>query len=108
MARPGELDTQIIIQRVTLTPDGIGGNSEDWNTFDTVFAKIVGNTGRESEQGEQVEADAVYTFTIRNRADLLMTDRILFNSQFYNIRFIPDIGVRPLYLDIKAERGVAQ
>lgn len=106
--QPGQLDKQITIERATKTPDDMSGNVTTWSTLDTVFAKVLTRTGRESEQGGQVEADATYVFVIRYRSDLKMADRIVFNGQAYNIRFIPDEGGRPTYLEITAQRGVAQ
>lgn len=106
--RAGELDQSIVIKRLTLTDDGMGGSTEAWADFATVFARVRASTGNESQQAERIQADARYSFVIRNRSDVLMTDKIYFGGADYNITSINSEGRRALFLEIAAERGGAQ
>jgi len=47
-------------------------------------------------------------FVIRNRSDLLESMRIVWDDIPYNIRSINQSKKRAMYLEIEAERGVAQ
>ena len=107
--RPGELDQLIRFEAETLVPDNQGGQSVTWVPFpkDT-WAKAKPMTGSERDNFDQLENPATYTFVVRNRFDITEKHRIKWNDKYYNIRFIPDTGKRDLYLEIVAERGVAQ
>jgi head-tail adaptor len=60
------------------------------------------------ERFDRVNASAMYLFVIRYRTDVEESDRILWKGEFYNIRYIAQGTGRALYLEIDAERGVAQ
>lgn len=105
---PGELDQKVVIQRETLAADGIGGSTVSVSTIATVWAKVISNSGREREFGDRLNAEAGYKFVIRWRSDVLDSDRIVYGGNSYNIRNIAKEGGRKLYLEIDAERGVAQ
>lgn len=106
--RTGELDQRIILQRETLADDGMGGSTVALNTVATVWAKAIPLAGREGMRAARLDAAHSYTFVIRYRADLRESDRILWEGAAYNIRAIARHGGRELYLEIDAERGVAQ
>jgi len=107
-ARPGELDQRITLRRLTLVDDGMGGSAETWADFAVVSARVRAGPGRESQQGDQIQAAAQYSFVIRYLSGILQTDLIRFAGVDYNIRSINDEGNRAAYLEILAERGVAQ
>lgn len=105
---PGELDQKITIQRESLTSDGMGGSTVSVSTLASVWAKVIARSGREREYADRVNAEGAYTFVIRWRGDVLESDRITWRGEDYNIRAIAQVGGRKLYLEIDAERGVAQ
>ena len=104
--RPGELREPIIIQRETLTSDGMGGNAVSVATLYSTKAMVKPLTGNEHNNWDQVSASFGYLFVIRARA-LLETDRIVWRGASYNIRSIATEGSKALYLEIQTERGVA-
>jgi SPP1 family predicted phage head-tail adaptor len=104
----GEIDQRVVIQRLTLTPDGSGGNVKSWTELATVWCHVRPKSGRESVGSDRVEGSASYLFVIRYRAGLRDSDRIVWKGVSYNIRAIHDRSGRRLYLDLEAERGVAQ
>lgn len=104
---PGELDQRVAIVRETLTSDSMGGATVTTATVATVWAKVIARSGREREQADRLAAEAAYTFVIRWRGDVLESDRLSWRGQEFNIRAISQDGGRKLYLEIDAERGVA-
>ena len=79
----------------------------DLSNSATVWANVKAKSGREGMTNDRVTATFVVVFTIRNRADLLPQDRIVWGGVNYNIRAFLSEGARPQYLAIEAERGVA-
>lgn len=106
--RSGELDQRITIQRETPADDGMGGQTVVLAAVATVWAKVIALAGREGVRASRLDASHRYTFVIRYRAGLLESDRILWDGVQYNIRAIARQGGREPYLEIDAERGVAQ
>lgn len=104
----GELDERITLQREVRTSDGMGGYSTALIDVATVWAKVIARSGRERAYADRLNAEGAYTFVIRVRSDLLESDRILWDGSQYNIRAIARQGSRDMYLEIDAERGVAQ
>lgn len=110
MSRPGRLDQKITIQRFTTVDDDMGGQEETWGDLFNAWAMVRPSSGREDERFERLDGLAFYIFTIRNRRDYTIQDRdrIVWQGVPYNIRFPADPGGRQQYIDITAERGVAQ
>lgn len=109
--RVGELDQRIAFQKKTETPDGFGGSSVVWADIDSlanVWAHVRAKSGRERLEADRVEASANYIFIIRNRSDLSEDMRIVWDGTPYNIRSLLQAKSRAMYLEIDAERGVAQ
>ena len=108
--RIGELDQEVEIYRPTKTQDGKGGFISSDVLLYTLDCFVMEKGGGEVFKYEKVEATANYRFVIRNNEDLgiLETDIIKWDGDQYNIRAIPKKGSRKLYLEIDAERGVAQ
>lgn len=108
--QPGNLDQRITLQTVTRTSDGIGGYTSSWRNIapaPTVWASARPGSAREVLASDRVNAGGLYVFTIRNRDDLNEADRIVWRGENYNIRAVRRRGGRELYLEIEAERGVA-
>lgn len=109
MARPGELDQLITLQAEHRTSDGIGGSTvayADLATDPTVWASVLPVRGRENTEEGRTNAEGLYLFTIRNRADIDETHRIVWESEAYDIRAVKRVSSREMYLKIEAERGI--
>lgn len=104
----GELDQRVPIKRQTRVSDNMGGYTTTDTTVATVWAHVRPKRGREQGIHDKVEAPALYVFVIRYRSDILDSDRITWNGADYNIRAILTRGGRKMFLEIEAERGVAQ
>ena len=108
MFHPGELNEKITIFRETRTDDGAGGQTIVLNNVCMVWAHVRPRSGKEMERFDRVNASATYLFVIRYRDGILESDRILWKGAYYNIRFISQGTARNLYMEIDAERGIAQ
>jgi len=105
---PGELDQLIDLKREVLVSDGVGGDSLNIVNIQLgVWAKVRAMSGKEQERHDQLNSYAMVTFIVRYRNDLRHDDRIIWNGQGYNIRYIEPASSRDLYRVIQAEMGVA-
>mgnify|MGYP000715970185 CR=1 FL=1 len=108
--RPGELDQRIEIIRQVRTDDGRGGHNRTEVVQYTLWALVIVKGGAEVFKYEKVDAVAVYTFVVRNTKSLVIndTDFIKWDGVKYNIRSPLKKSPRKMYLEIEAERGIAQ
>ena len=105
---PGELDQLITIKREALADDGMGGQDVTLTDLVTdLWAKARALSGKEFERYDQVNATAMVMFIVRYRSDVLESDRIVWDGNTYNIRYIHPASSRDMYLMIEAEKGVA-
>lgn len=106
--RPDELDQRVEFKSPSFVDDEGGGRTKTFVSNFSCWAKVKSKSGREYNDNDQIEAEGMYTFVIRWRDDFDETNQIFWNDQAYNIRFSSKMGGRKLYLEITAERGVAQ
>jgi len=106
--RPGKLDQRIGIYNIAETDDGLGGSTTAEVLIDSVWSEVRPLSVREREEFNRVNAEASYVFVIRNRQDLLEKYFIRWDGVDYNIQGLKQKSKRHLYLEIIAERGVAQ
>lgn len=108
--RPGRLDQIVTFENRVAVPDGVGGMDYAWSEVAKdacVWAAVVARGAREAMDQDRMSAAGVYRFTIRDRCDIDETCRIIWQSEAYNVRAVHRTGGRKLYLEIDAERGVA-
>ena len=106
--RPGELDQRITIMRDVETPDGYGGNTTAPTLIHTLWALVRPISGNEITDYDRINAKAKYLFVVRYPIDILDSDRIEWEGTSFNIRLRKEPKGRDLYMQIEAERGVAQ
>jgi SPP1 family predicted phage head-tail adaptor len=102
----GQLDRRIELQHNT--PSGsndYGEPTENWATYDEVWAMLEFHRSTESEAAARQFAGFEGFFTIRHRTDVLVKDRIVYEDKIYDIIGQPrEIGRRQ-YLKVLV-RGV--
>ena len=104
----GELDQKIDFNREVAQGDGMGGQSIQLKLIAPgVWAGLRPLSGKESEQFDKINATSMAYFKTRYRTDIKEDDRITFDGEQYNIRYIPKTSKRKLYTEYYAERGVA-
>jgi SPP1 family predicted phage head-tail adaptor len=103
----GLLQNHVDVQRLTLTPDGIGGGTPTWATLYQPWAYIIPVGTWEKLQGMQLESPITHTIFIRYNTDIKVRDRIIHRTRVFNIRSIVDIEEAKTFLELKCEEGVA-
>lgn len=107
----GEADQRITFQRFAETADGIGGSTQAWTNLasvPTVWAHVTPRIGNERMEDGRMNASMTATFSVRYRADITELDRIVWRGEYWNIRRVMRKSGANLWLEIDAERGVAQ
>lgn len=92
--RSGELDRKIVLQSLTQTLDAYGATVDVWATFAEVWARKRDIRGDEYFAAQQVNARVDCIFTIRWLSGVLVTMRISYDGQFFDIRSLNELGRR--------------
>ena len=88
MLHSGKLNKKIIIEVVTETRTNSGAISEAWATHAEMFASITPVNGKEYFAAAQVQAENIVKFRIRYQSGLTTKMRILYNTNYYDIKSI--------------------
>jgi head-tail adaptor len=88
---PGDLNQRIEILRQTTTIERGEPVPSGWTSVGMVWAKVLGQNGREAVIGHVLEGISVYQITVRFRTDVLPSDQIrLAGGIDLNIKSIAD------------------
>lgn len=107
MYRIGQFTKRIQLERDVRTPDGMGGFELTPYIFAKCWAYYRQKSTREILQGQQKQSTGSGIFVIRNRNDLLPTDRIVYKNMRFNIVGIPPYDFADQFLELEVEYGVA-
>lgn len=99
----GDLDRRITIQQATTASDVFGEQVETWSTYRKVWAKLSYESGNEFFEADQKTAVRTVKFTVRYDSSITEVMRISYNSAYYDIRSIEEVG-RNRYLVLKTEK----
>jgi SPP1 family predicted phage head-tail adaptor len=102
------LNRKIELQSLVKTPTATGGFTQSWVSVATLWAKIKNTSGSELLHADQLGATSFSDFTIRYRANINETMKLVYRSTDYQIRHINNIEEADLWLVVKGERGVSQ
>lgn len=102
---PGELRHLIIIQNLTISKDNDGFEVESWQDLFSARAKINNTTGKEFQAGMSENSSVTTKFTIRSSRAYNVTtkNRIVYNDNLYDIKYVNNIFENNIYLEIVAE-----
>lgn len=101
---PGELRTEVSIQRRGVTADAGGFQSQAWTTLATIKAKWAYAHGAEIDAATGLQVDKMATVTIRYTTGIDETCVVLKGSDRYEITGIDDIRERHEYMEIKCRK----
>lgn len=89
----GDLRHQITIQQMADTTDDYGTpvETDEWNTFATVWAAINPLTGREYIQTQNVIPDLTATIKIRYLPGVTTRMRVLYGTRVFDIKAVIDV-----------------
>lgn len=106
--RTGELDQRVKVMRQTSTDDGYGGQIVEFIESGEYWCHVRPLSGRETVEADRLAGEATYLFVFRNGMDVQDSDRLDWYGDQYNIRVRKQPKGRAMYIEIEAERGVAQ
>jgi len=90
--RSEKLDRRLIIQEPAETRDDYGQEVLTWSTFATVWAGVKLNIGKESFQTNEKVKERIVDFKVRYRTDITSNMRLLYNSNYYEIEDVVELG----------------
>lgn len=96
---------QLILQRMTLVDDGMGGKIEKWSSLRKIKGVLVPLKGNERFITGKTEMFASHKFFIDYPKGLTITqkDRFALGARTFEIRFIADPAERHVHLEIDLE-----
>lgn len=99
------LDTKVELQSFTTSADSYGGLTKTWTTYATEWARIeYSATGSGEDYDGHINLSVLrVAFTIRWRDSVTVKHRVLYESEYYDIRKIEVLG-RRRFLLITADR----
>jgi len=105
---PGDLDTKIVIQTPSRTPNAMGAQDESWSTVATEWAAKKHLRGQEYEQAQQIASETETKFTIwfnSNTSGIAPKDKVVEGSTEYDIlAVLPIPGGRPEKIELLTKR----
>lgn len=101
---PGELRTEITLQKRSPTTGAGGFIQPGWTDIATVWSRWINAHGSEIWAAQAVQAQAPATVLIRYRSDVDTTCVVLNGSIRYEIVSVDDIQARGEYLELKVRR----
>jgi len=107
--RPGQRDKIITIQSRTETTDTYGGTVHTWADFgQPIWAAVLPLRGRDLVAAQAAQNETTTRFNIRWIAGLNATMRIVYDSKYYDITALIDIGEKHVEYDIMAKTGLSE
>jgi SPP1 family predicted phage head-tail adaptor len=92
--RIGSLDERIVVESYTATANEYGELIKTWSTSETLWARVEYiNSGNAEKFVEATENEyRAVRFTVRYRTSVSNKNRILYNSEYYDVREIQHEG----------------
>jgi SPP1 family predicted phage head-tail adaptor len=103
---PGQLTERVTLQSKASTPDAFGQDTAAWADVATVWAQVLPLRGREFFAAAQVQQELSVKTTIRYRADVKPSMRLVWRGQPHDITGVVDLGGRREWLEVMALAGV--
>lgn len=113
--RPGRRRYRATLERVALTPDGQGGQSETWSTLAEVWARAENLTTAERLQAEQLQSRVSHRIIISWQSDpgnsqqpiVSAGDRCVYRGRIFNIKAVVDVEDKRRWIQLDCESGAA-
>ena len=96
----GEMRHQIVIEKPSRVPDGMGGFSTTWAAAATVWAAVTPLNATERLENLRAGVSITHRLRMRFRADLTSSWRFLHAGQYYDIISPIDQGNNHRWLDV--------
>lgn len=92
--RAGTLDRRITLMKPTAVQDSYGAMVDGFTSDGTVWANVKQIDAGESFQDDQHTAKKTVVFTIRYRAGVAPTWRVVFDGETYDLHDVAEVGRR--------------
>lgn len=106
MVLAGGMRQRIRIEEATLTPDGLGGFTRDWQTVATVWAEITTVRGDEYFASGQLASQVTHRIRLRWREGITTAMRVVFGVRIFAIRAVIENDGKKRSLELIVEEGV--
>lgn len=103
---PGQLNQRVLLQTRSTGTDALGQSNAAWATVAALWAQAMPLRGREFFAAAQVQQEHSVKFTLRWRADITPTARIVWQGQPYDVTGVTQLGGRRVWLEVMALAGV--
>src|SRR3990167_3408117 len=90
--RAGNLDRRITVQTKTLTANSYGERVASWADTFTTWANVFEIAGKEKFEASQLVDKADIRFSIRYRTGVNEEQRIVYDSNYYDIYSVTELG----------------
>lgn len=94
----GKLDRKIVIESYTVSKNSLNESVSTWATYHTCFAHIQSAGGNEGIESDKITATNRVKFKIRYFAGINEKMRISYNSYYYDIIEIHELGREGLWI----------
>lgn len=84
----GKMRERVLIQNKAITQSDSGFQAETWSNVATVWAKVDYTSGFEEEEADRVVGQQKIKFTIRYNANITISSRFVYRSEYYQIESI--------------------
>ncbi|PTW43900.1 phage head closure protein [Rhodovulum kholense] len=107
------LDQRVTIERLSRTPDGMGGATESWAPVATVWAQVLPLRGAETWEAMRVSPATRMKVRIRwqggaaGQPFCTPADRLVWRGRAYNIESALPHGGRERFIEIGISEGVS-
>jgi SPP1 family predicted phage head-tail adaptor len=103
---PGKLKERVTLQRRAVGTDAMGQASGAWTDVATVWALVLPLRGREFFAAAQVQQELSIKVTMRYRADVEPTMRLMWQGKPHDITGVVQLAGQRDWLEVMALGGV--
>ena len=99
----GNLNQRALLLANTLTPDGGGGFSDDWEAFAAVWVAVEPINGTDAFGPDRLEARVRHKLTLRRRSDVAAGQRTQIGARLFRIHTVLDEGPQASVMTLLCE-----
>lgn len=104
---PGSMRTELSLQAMTPSPDGLGGFTETWVEVATVFARIEPLTAADRFGADQALRTVTHRVTLRHRGNVRAGMRFTRRDRIFEIATVHDPDETGRYLVCRVRETIA-
>jgi SPP1 family predicted phage head-tail adaptor len=99
----GALNQRALLLANTLTPDGGGGFSDDWESFAFVWVVVEPLSGTDAFGPDRLEDRVRHRIALRRRADVAAGQRVQIDTRLFRIHTVLDEGPQSQTMNLLCE-----